>query len=81
MLYLIDKPHADLGLRTARDDPDATIVLIQDGVLIDPDVDAPVYAVQEDLDARGIEASESIEPIEYEALVDLVFESPVKTFV
>jgi len=81
MLYLIDKPHADLGLRTARDDPDATIVLIQDGVLLDPDVDTPVYAVREDLDARGIEAAGSIEPIEYEALVDLLFESPVKTFV
>ena len=81
MLYLIDKPHAELGLRTARDDPDPTIVLIQDGVLLDPDVDGTVYAVQEDLDARGIEAPAGVEPIGYETLVERLFESPVKTFV
>lgn len=81
MLYLIDKPHAELGLRTARDDSDPTVVLIQDGVLLDPDIDAPVYAVREDLEARGLAATGSVEPIEYEDLVGLLFDTPVKTFV
>ncbi|MFB6110129.1 MAG: DsrH/TusB family sulfur metabolism protein [Halodesulfurarchaeum sp.] len=81
MLYLIDKPHEELALRTVRTDPDPTVVLVQDGVLLEPDVDAPVYAVRDDLEARGITPPDPVEAIDYDDLVDLVFESPVKTFV
>jgi len=81
MLYLIDKPHADLGLRTARDETDPTVVLIQDGVFLDPDIDGQVYAVEEDVEVRGVSPSENVEVISYSQLVDLIFEMEVKTFV
>ena len=81
MLYLIDKPHDDIGLRTARSDDDATIVLIQDGVFLTPDIDAQIYAIERDVEVRGISLPPEVETITYEQLIDLVFESPVKTFV
>lgn len=81
MLYLIDKPHADIGLRTATTDSDARVVLIQDGVLLDPDLDAPIYAVESDVSVRGVDLSPDIEPIGYDRLVDLLFELEVTSFV
>ena len=81
MLYLIDKPLADLGFRTAARDDDARIVLIQDGVLLDPDLDVPTYAVERDVAVRGVDLPDAVEPIAYEGLVELLFSYEVKTFV
>lgn len=81
MLYLIDKPHADIGLRTARSDEDPVVVLIQDGVLLEPDVDGAIYAVAHDVDVRGVDLPSGIEPIEYDRLVDTLFDHEVKSFV
>ncbi|MFW5900854.1 MAG: hypothetical protein ACOCTH_03700 [Halodesulfurarchaeum sp.] len=81
MLYLIDKPHAKIGLRTARANPDPTVVLVQDGVVLEPDIDAPIYAVEEDCEVRGVDLPPAIEPVTYARLVELIFESEVKTFV
>lgn len=81
MLYLIDKPHADIGLRTARADDAAIVVLIQDGVLLEPDIDATVYAVKRDVDVRGVDLPSAIDPIAYDSLVEAMFQTEVKTFV
>lgn len=81
MLYLIDVPMADIGLRTAADDLDARVVLIQDGVLLSPDLDADVYAVGKDVDVRGVDLSETVERISYDGLIELVVEHEVKNFV
>ncbi|WP_323192294.1 DsrH/TusB family sulfur metabolism protein [Halostella sp. PRR32] len=81
MLYLIDEPMADIGLRTAADDPDARVVLIQDGVFLSPDLDAEVYAVEKDVDVRGVDLPDEVERISYDALVDLIVEQEVKNFV
>lgn len=81
MLYLVDKPHENIGLRTARGDPEAIVVLIQDGVFLEPDIEATVYAVERDTEVRGVTLPPEIEPITYSELVDLVFETEVKTFV
>lgn len=81
MLYLIDKPQSSIGLRVAATDPDAHIVLIQDGVLIDPDLAVPTYAVERDVAVRGVDLPDDTETIGYETLVDLVFEHEVKSFV
>lgn len=81
MLYLIDKPHADIGLRTARADEEAIVVLIQDGVLLEPDIEAPVYAVEPDVEIRGVDLPDDIETITYGSLVDALFDTEVKTFV
>lgn len=81
MLYLIDKPHADIGLRTAQADEEAFVVLLQDGVLLEPDIDATVYAVEPDVAIRGVDLPAHIDPISYDALVEAMFETEVKTFV
>lgn len=80
MLYLVDKPLADAGFRAARDDPDARIVLLQDGVLLEPDLDVPTYAVHRDADVRGVDLPPDIEPVAYDELVELLFAHEVKTF-
>lgn len=81
MLYLVDKPLADVAFRTAMGDDDARIVLIQDGVLLEPDLDAPTYAVAKDVDVRGVDLPSRIDPITYDRVMDLVLEHGVRTFV
>ena len=81
MLYLVDKPLADVGLRAADDDPDARVALVQDGVLLSPGLDVPTYAVATDAAVRGVELDDGVEPVSYDELVDLVFEHGVRSFV
>ena len=81
MLYLIDKPMADIGLRTAAGDPDARVVLIQDGVLLSPDVDAELYAVERDVAVRGVDLPAAVERITYDGLVEMIANEEVKSFV
>ncbi|WP_345784912.1 DsrH/TusB family sulfur metabolism protein [Natrinema sp. 1APR25-10V2] len=81
MLYLIDEPMADIGLRTAADDPDARVVLIQDGVFLSPALDAELYAVEKDAAVRGVDLPAEIEAISYDGLIDLIVENEVKNFV
>jgi len=81
MLYLIDKPMAEVGLRTAAEDPEARIVLIQDGVYLSPDVDAPVSAVARDVAVRGVDLPPDIDRIPYDDVVAAIVEQEVKSFV
>ncbi len=81
MLYLIDKPHADLALRTAGAGEDPILVLIQDGVLLEPETDSPTYAVEDDVAKRGVDLPESIDAIDYDRVVELMFEHEVKSFI
>jgi tRNA 2-thiouridine synthesizing protein B len=81
MLYLVDKPMADIAFRTAAGDDDARIVLIQDGVLLEPELDAPLYAVGRDVEVRGVELPPNIERISYDTVVEFVLEQEVKNFV
>jgi len=83
MLYLIDKPLADLAYRTAEGDDDARAVLIQDGVLLDPPTERFVeaYAVERDADVRGVSLPARVEAIPYERVVELTLEHEVNTFV
>ncbi len=80
MLYLVDRPMADIAFRTVSGDDDARVVLIQDGVLLDPDTDAPTYAVARDVEVRGAELSPGVEPITYDTLIGLVVEHDTRTF-
>jgi len=57
ILHVIRKPSETLGLEVARRQSEAhevAFLLIQDGVLSRPDPSATVYALAEDLDARGL---------------------------
>ena len=85
-LYLIDRPFGENGLNLARIDPEAIVVLIQDGVYFYDQVaswtEPPVYAVQADLEVRGLDAlvPASIRRINYPELVDLIVEHKVINF-
>ncbi|EMA27131.1 DsrH/TusB family sulfur metabolism protein [Haloarcula japonica] len=81
MLYLIDKPMAEIGLRTAAGDPEAHVVLIQDGVYLTPDIDAPVSAVARDVDVRGVSLPPDIDRISYHDVVETIVEQEVRSFV
>lgn len=81
MLYLVDKPMADIAFRTAASDPNARIVLIQDGVLLEPAIDAPLYAVERDVSVRGVDLDPEIQSIDYDTLIEMVFEHETKNFV
>jgi len=83
MLYLIDEPMAEIAFRTVSEDPDATVVLIQDGVLLDPDpdLDVPTYAVEADVAVRGRTLPDGVEPIDYDEVLSMVLEHEVTSFV
>ncbi|NHN49093.1 hypothetical protein G9464_16050 [Halostella sp. JP-L12] len=80
MLYLIDEPMADIGLRTAAGDPEAVVVLLQDGVYLTPEIDADLYAVEKDVAVRGVDLPTEIESVSYDAVVELIVENEVKNF-
>jgi sulfur relay protein TusB/DsrH len=85
-LYLIDRPYGENGLALARIDPDARIVLLQDGVYFhsrfEPGGDLPVYAVHDDLTVRGLDplVPDHVRRIGYLELVDLIVENKVINF-
>lgn len=81
MLYLIDKPMAEIGLPTADGDPEAHVILIQDGVYLEPDIDAPVSAVARDVDVRGVSLPPDIDRISYDEVIEILVEQEVRTFV
>lgn len=81
MLYLIDKPMAEVGLRTAATDPDGTVVLIQDGVLLDPDLDVPTLAVERDVEMRGVSLPDRIDTVTYDELIERMVDHEVTSFV
>lgn len=80
MLYLVDKPLAEVAFRTIAADDAAHVVLIQDGVVLDPDVDGSLYAVERDVSVRGVDLPDHIETIGYDTLMELVFEHETKSF-
>jgi len=81
MLYLVDKPMAELAFRTAAGDEAARVVLIQDGVFLDPDLEVPTYAVREDVEVRGVDLPPGVEPVSYDRLIQMLLEHEVRSFV
>jgi sulfur transfer complex TusBCD TusB component (DsrH family) len=80
---------AEIASRTIASDPDPTVVLIQDGVFLDPaDLlagdrvdDVETYAVRKDVAVRGVDLPATVEPIAYDRLGGLLFEQEVRSFV
>jgi len=85
-LYLIDRPFGENGLALAKIDPEARIVLLQDGVYFyhrfEAAGDTVVYAIQDDLAVRGLDplVPRHIRRIGYPELVDLIVENKVINF-
>jgi sulfur relay protein TusB/DsrH len=86
MLYLCgDKILGAVGLQYAQMDPDAIVVLIKDGVYLDIQAvqGKKIYAIDEDVKRRGMTGrlKDKTDIIDYDGLVDLVFENKVANFV
>lgn len=77
-LYLIDQPFAENALRLAQEDAAAIVVLIQDGVYLDPrplrDAGKTVHAMKLDVEKRGLQQrmAPGVQLIDYGQLVDLI---------
>ena len=85
-LYLVDKPAGESALRLAREDKDAAVVLIQDGVYLDAEAVSKagrkVCAVKRDVELRGLgkRLPPFVKLIDYGELVDLIMENKVINF-
>ena len=85
-LYLIDRPFGRNGLALAKEDEEAQVVLIQDGVYLNAgEVNAAgrkVYAVKRDVQKRGLmdRLADFVTVIDHDELVDLIVEHKVINF-
>lgn len=86
-LYLVDKPLGEVALSLAALDREACIVLLQDGVYLDPrrivEAGRAVYALRPDAEKRGIASRlpPSVRLIGYPELVELIFQHRVLNFI
>ena len=85
-LYLIDRPFAESALGLLKQDADAAVVLIQDGVYLGNGASLGkakrVYAVKRDVERRGLGGfvGKSVQLIDYPDLVDILFANKVLNF-
>jgi sulfur relay protein TusB/DsrH len=83
MLYLVDKPNGQIAAEVAKLDDDAKVVLIKDGVYIDPStMPGKVYVMEDDVELRGLKArlAAKAESIDYPKLVELIVNNKVANF-
>ena len=85
-LYLIDRPFAESALGLLKQDADAEVVLIQDGVYLGSGASLGkakrVYAVKRDVERRGLSQriGNGVKLIDYPELVDILFANKVLNF-
>ncbi|MEE9558157.1 MAG: DsrH/TusB family sulfur metabolism protein [Candidatus Brocadiales bacterium] len=85
-LYLINKTYGENGLKLAKLDADAKVVLIQDGVYFNVrrfvGSKVKVYVLHNDAEKRGLidRLHEDMELIDYGQLVDLIIQNKVINF-
>ncbi|MHA1449490.1 MAG: DsrH/TusB family sulfur relay protein [Candidatus Hodarchaeales archaeon] len=88
MIYLVDLAKYNIAFRVisnSSNKDDVHLVLIQDGVFINPE-EFPVkkvYALKDDIQERGMESSldKKVEIIDYGKFIELIEKYPVKSFV
>ncbi len=83
MLYLVDKPNGQIAAEVAKLDDDAKVVLIKDGVYLDPaTMPGKVYVMEDDVELRGLKErlAGKAEPIDYPQLVELIVNNKVANF-
>ena len=83
MLYLVDKPHGQMAAEVVKLDDDAKVVLIKDGVYLDPaTLPGKVYVMEDDVELRGLKdrLAGKAESIDYPQLVVLIVENKVVNF-
>ncbi len=73
VLHIIRDPREKLALEVARyqaGSKEVGLLLIQDGVLADLKLDLPVYALADDVEARGIQGR--YPSVDYSEMVGLI---------
>ncbi|MEK7813296.1 MAG: DsrH/TusB family sulfur metabolism protein [Candidatus Desantisbacteria bacterium] len=82
-VYLVDKPNGEIAASVAKMDTEAKIVLIKDGVYLNPSaMSGKIYAMEDDVEVRGLKdrLAGKAESIGYPQLVDLIVENKVVNF-
>ncbi len=83
-LYLVDQPFGENALAMAREDKDALVVLVQDGVYLDTAAlnraQIKVYAIRQDIQSRGVTLPGYVQVIDYGQFADLIIENKVINF-
>lgn len=82
-IYLVDKTNGELAASIAKLDSDAKVVLIKDGVYLNPTMmPGKLYAMEDDVEMRGLKdrLEGKVEMINYPRLVDLIVENKVINF-
>jgi sulfur relay protein TusB/DsrH len=82
-VYLVDKPNGKIAAEVAKMDDEAKLVLIKDGVYLDPStMPGKVYVMEDDVEIRGLKErlAGKAESIGYPQLVDLIVENKVVNF-
>lgn len=85
-LYLVDEPFGGNGLALAKQDAEAVVVLIQDGVYLDlselGDAGRSVYALRRDVERRGLgkRLPQGVKVIGFDELVELIVAHKVVNF-
>jgi sulfur relay protein TusB/DsrH len=82
-VYLVDKPNGAAAAKVAKMDDEAKVVLIKDGVYLDPSsMPGKVYVMEDDVEVRGLKGrlAGKAETIDYPQLVDLIVENKVVNF-
>lgn len=82
-VYLVDKPNGAVAATVANMDNEAKIVLIKDGVYLDPStMSGKVYAMEDDVHVRGLKErlTGKVTTIGYPELVDMIVADKVVNF-
>ena len=82
-VYLVDKPNGEVALGVAKLDTDVKIVLIKDGVYLNPaEMPGKIYAMEDDVEVRGLKErlAGKVTTIGYPELVDLIVADKVINF-
>ncbi|MCL5027211.1 MAG: DsrH/TusB family sulfur relay protein [Chloroflexi bacterium] len=80
----MDRPFGENALALAKDDREAKVVLVQDGVYLETGMlnraQIKVYAIRQDVQRRGVTLPGYIQIIDYGQFADLIVENKVINF-
>ena len=81
-IYLIDRKYSELSLDLVKRDENPTVVLIQDGVYLDPSVFNEVYLLEDDVKKRGMgELPGNAKQISYDQLIEMMETEKIYNFI
>jgi sulfur relay protein TusB/DsrH len=83
-VYLVDRPFGDNAIALAKDDLDAKVILVADGVHLDTSALnkalVKIYAIRQDVQKREVVLPGYVQIIDYGQFADLIIENKVVNF-